>query len=141
MKITKRVKASTDNAGKPITAATASVDEMLEAFENRLADFGIESACGVESACDVDSACAVNSAQAIYGDERTVTIYEGDDDELYRDEDGSFCDGGICSLAEIKSWWNRDKDSDPVLLDYDSFDEWFSDTVENGYLRRYYEEV
>lgn len=117
MKITKIV-----NASKEIVRAK-STDDMLKAFEDRLSDFGIESNCKIESSDLLD------------GD---VDINGEDYNEFYEDVGAAFGEpGAIYSLAEIKTFWNEDRESDPVVSMYNSFDKWWNDTKSN-FLERYY---
>lgn len=48
----------------------------------------------------------------------------GEPDKIYRED-------------ELRSYWDTDHDSDPVMQEYDSFESWLSDTLDNGYLSNY----
>lgn len=61
-----------------------------------------------------------------------VKISANDYDTLYTDISGVFGEPGVTiSLGEMKEYWNEEKDNDPVLSDYDSYDEWWADTEQN----------
>lgn len=60
-----------------------------------------------------------------------VKINADDYNTLYTDIEGVFGEPGVTvSLGEMKEYWNDANDSDPVLSDYDSYDEWFEDTIQ-----------
>lgn len=40
----------------------------------------------------------------------------------------------VMTTEQAKQYWEENCDSDPVLCEYDSFDEWCKDSVENGYI-------
>lgn len=48
----------------------------------------------------------------------------GEPDKLYREDD-------------LRSYWDSDHDSDPVMREYDSFESWLDETLESGYLSDY----
>ena len=105
---------------KSITAATAQ--DMIDAFESKLAEFGVESA--------TDISCN----EAILGKriDKAVQINEEDFDEWYQDSGGGFGDpGDTYTLAEIKEIWNEDCESDPSMAQYTNFYDWWKDTQSN----------
>ena len=109
------VKASTEAvARKQENVQAASTADMLDAFQDKLEEFGVESSTDVKASEE---------------DDRKVEIYDSDYDEKYEDVYGSFGDPGqVYSLAVIKMYWNNNRYSDPVLESYSSFDEWWKDT-------------
>ena len=96
---------------KPVKAATSA--EMLSAFQDRLADFGVESKTDIE--------CRTVT--------RDVIINDSDYDEYFTDENGGFGDPGeVYSLGEIKQYWNSNSNDDPILADYPDFESWWAET-------------
>lgn len=121
-KVTKKaaVKASRQLRRKVIKASRSTAD-MLDAFEAKLAEFGIESDTKVNG-------CGAITSDTSIGKE--VEITDDDYAEQYEDLSGGFgADGVVYSMAEIKEYWNNNYDSDPVLIDYDSFEDWWSETA------------
>lgn len=54
----------------------------------------------------------------------------------YQDMDGSFSGiGDIFTENELRDMYKDMKHYDPVVGQYDTFEEWLKDTVENGYLK------
>lgn len=103
--------------------ASHTTSEMLEAFEDKLAEFGIESSTDVTAGSDLDS---------IRSNQRAVEIYSGDYQTKFEDLDGCFGGvGDIVSLAEIKEYWSENSLDDPILAAYSDFDSWFEDTFNN----------
>lgn len=50
--------------------------------------------------------------------------------ECYRDVSGMFGEpDDIVSIWDMKTYWNTYKNSDPVLMDYDTYEDWLSDTI------------
>jgi len=90
----------------PISAASGSIQDMLGAFENKLDEIG-----------------GSTKVQAGY-------------DPLYEDLGGGFTEpGGRIRYSEIKDYWDRENQNDPVLREYNGdFDTWWDDTRMN-YLR------
>lgn len=121
MKITKRSKVQA--ASRAIKASKSTAD-MLEAFEDKLAEFGIESKTCVEGASDID--WDDRSRQ-----DREVEVYGEDYNERYEDVGGGFDTDGIITLAEIKDYWNKNNISDPVLRNYSRYEDWWRDTRDN----------
>lgn len=76
-----------------------------------------------------DDQSDVASATTVQGSSE-VSVNTGDEAIKYKDTDGII--GGdpsaIYSLADLKILWNSEKDSDPSMSCYSSFDEWFADT-------------
>lgn len=61
-----------------------------------------------------------------------VEINGEDYNEKYEDVGGGFGDvGEIYSLADIKRFWNEDKDDDPILAEYSDFESWWRGTRDN----------
>lgn len=107
---------------KPSTTAikAATTADMLDAFEGKLADFGIQSKTNIS--CDDNSDSF----------DRSVQIDSDDYQYSYKDVEGGFGEPGeIYSLAEIKDFWNRENMNDPVLVDYPSYELWWNDTLSN----------
>lgn len=49
---------------------------------------------------------------------------------MYADYDGSFGEpGSVVSDDDIKKYWDENHTDDPVLLDYDSYEDWRKDTA------------
>lgn len=125
-KVSKTVKSSTNAKRKSnITASTAA--DMLDAFEAKLAEFG------VSAACDVKGSTGDPEMDSIMTDERAVEIYGEDWHDRYQDVGGGF--GGstddIYSLGEIKEYWNKNNIGDPSLEVYRTFEDWWRDTRDN----------
>lgn len=120
------VTASKDAKNRRIQASKTTED-MLNAFEAKLAEAGIESSTEIKgSAHDID--------------DRAVYISESDYSVKFKDVGGGFpTDNEIISLGEIKEWWNANNEGDPVLAEYPDFDSWWIDTRRN-YLQDYYED-
>ena len=118
MRIRKVVKASKDVSQKTKIVASKSTDEMLQAFEDKLEEFGIQSKTCVNSETDIAAS-----------DNKSVEIYEGDVWAEYVDDNGEFGEpGATYNMRDIKEYWNNENMSDPVLEGYASFDEWWADT-------------
>ena len=53
-------------------------------------------------------------------------------DECFKDVNGLFGDvGEILTIAQMREYWEENKDSDPVLMDYRNYKEWLKDTLDN----------
>ena len=102
-------------AGRIVTSpATTSTDEMLEAFEDKLAEL---------------KGCNDVSARTEVDDDKKVVIYGEDDYERYEDADGIFGERGeVYSFKDIKEYWNNNHDSDPSLEAFGTFEDWWSET-------------
>lgn len=99
--------------------ASTSIDDMLAAFEDKLADLGVE------------SSTTIQSSEAIYGD-REVEIYDEDWDDCYEDVGGGFgAPGAVYSLGQIKEEWNSDNEEDPSMASFPDFDSWWDETRSN----------
>lgn len=136
---------------RKVVSPSKSAEDMLNAFEAKLAEFGLDaSTCaekapkfGREDDIEAIEGCGLNASDDFDEDEisrqqREVEIYGEDANEKYEDVGGGFGeDGEIFSLAEIKDYWNKNNVSDPVLADYPNFDRWWNDTRSN-YMERYY---
>ena len=91
----------------------ASTADMLDAFESKLAEVGIESSTNVQASDEI----------------REAIIDPSDYDEIWIDNDGSFGEPGAqYSLGEIKEYWNGNNSSDPILTEYTDFNSWWADT-------------
>lgn len=98
---------------RKVIKASKSTADMLNAFEDKLAEFGIESSTEIKGSEDVE-------------------IYGEDYHEKYEDVGGGFGDTGkVYSLAEIKEYWNENRHGDPLLEVFDSFDRWWRNTRDN----------
>lgn len=54
---------------------------------------------------------------------------EGVDDEMFTDNDGVFGNpGDVISKKDMRAYYEENCDSDPSLMDYDSFEDWWSAT-------------
>ena len=54
---------------------------------------------------------------------------------MYRDRDGLFGDDGeLYSLSFFRKFWRENHEYDPVMSEYDNFEDWWDDTVGNGYV-------
>jgi hypothetical protein len=124
---------------RKVIKASKSTADMLEAFESKLAEFGIESS--IQAGCDTEPEGGWRDPEmtAIFGNERAVEIYEEDYTERYEDVGGGFAEpGSIITLADIKDYWNNNNMGDPSLEQYTSFNEWWADTRSN-FLSEYYD--
>ncbi len=53
-------------------------------------------------------------------------------DECFRDVHGLFGDvGEILTIAQMREYWEENKDRDPVLLEYTNYKAWLKDTLDN----------
>lgn len=53
-------------------------------------------------------------------------------DECFRDVHGLFGDvGEILTIAQMREYWEENKDRDPVLMEYRNYKEWLKDTLSN----------
>ncbi len=129
---------------RKVIKASKSTTDMLEAFEAKLAEFGVEASIqagcdsDIESCSDIESSWKDPEMTEIFGNERAVEIYESDYDVKYQDVGGGFDEpGSILTLAEIKEYWNNNNMGDPSLESYNSFEDWWNDTRSN-YLEEYF---
>lgn len=100
------------------TVTDKSTDDMLAAFENKLAEMQVSSSKKVECATDSNSL--------------SVAINDGDDSIFYKDVDGAFGDEGeFYALADIKKYWNDECYNDESLEEFGSFDAWWAATCED----------
>ena len=61
----------------------------------------------------------------------------GDEDEVdytEEDDDYDFTSDEPMTTEEAKKYWKENRTSDPLLEMYDSFEEWYKDSKENGYI-------
>ena len=111
------------NSKTSYVRASHTTSEMLDAFEDKLAEFGIESSTDVTAGSDLDS---------IRSNQRAVEIYGEDYQTKFEDLDGCFGEAGdIVSLAEIKEYWHENSLYNPIPAAYSDFDSWFEDTFNN----------
>lgn len=114
MKISKTVKASSQ-----IKASDTSIEEMLNAFEDRINEIDANSSEKVMCGSDLDYTSAL----------KNVPIRSNDYHIFYKDVDGGFGEAGaVYSLEEIKKYWNQEHDNDQSLAEYGSFEDWWNDT-------------
>lgn len=113
------IKAATEVKKQSIKAATA--DEMIDAFEERIAELSVETKTDVSCSDDIDRE-----------KERSVEILDSDNNIYYIDVEGGFGEPNAkYSLAEIKDYWNRENIGDPILEGYDNYEDWWIDTLNN----------
>lgn len=114
MKITKnKIVASSQT---PVKATTTA--DMLAAFEDKLAEFGVQSSTDIR--CSEDET------------DLSVEIFDGDDEIFYQDIDGAFgIPGDYYTLADIKEYWNDEYRSDYSLSEFGSFEAWWEETCGN----------
>lgn len=106
---------------RAIKASTA--DEMIDAFEERIAELSVQSSTDVS--CTSDEIDAKEKA-------RQVKINNSDYSAKYKDVEGGFGEeNAVYTLAEIKEFWNRENMGDPVLEGYDDYESWWNDTLNN----------
>lgn len=111
-------------ASRRAVKAAVSTADMLDAFEHRLSELGVNSKTNVSCSSDDEA------------EERSVNISGTDYQYRYEDVEGGFGEPGkVYSLAEIKEFWNKENMNDPVLADYPSYDLWWKDTM-NNFLRQ-----
>ena len=61
-----------------------------------------------------------------------VEIFGEDYNDRYEDVGGGFGEPGkVISVADMKQYWNENRDDDPVLSEFRSFEEWFENTRDN----------
>lgn len=54
---------------------------------------------------------------------------EGDDDEMFTDHDGVFGNpGDVISKRDMRDYWEDNYESDPSLIEFNSFEDWWSAT-------------
>ena len=105
MKITKQPKAS-------------STSDMLNAFEAKLAEMSVDSCSDIKGSEDLHS--------------EEVPIEEADYHDMWQDVGGGFGDPGeFYSLADIKGYWNDQREYDPCVNIYNTFEAWWEDTKHN----------
>lgn len=132
-----------------VVKASKSTSEMLAAFENKLAELGVDASENVNCGCDdkevtgedrldiedVESCGSVGASKDVdFYDDRAVEIYGEDYHEKYEDVGGGFDidrADSIITLAEMKEYWNDNNMGDPVLAEYPNFYSWFNDTRNN----------
>ena len=96
----------------------ASTADMLDTFQNKLAEIGIESSTNVQASDEI----------------REVIVDPSDYDVLWTDTDGMFGEpGATWSLGDLKEYWNGNNMSDPILAEYPDFGSWYADTTSIDY--------
>lgn len=67
-----------------------------------------------------------------------VNASESVQSAMYQDMDGSTLGdiGTTATEEELRRLYDEWHDSDPVVSEYDSFEDWLDDTVNNGYLKK-----
>ena len=66
-----------------------------------------------------------------YMDEETVfyTFLDSEDDL------NESIDNDIMTPEEARKYWDNEKDNDPVLAEFDNFQDWYDESVKNGYIK------
>lgn len=101
-----------------IIKASASNDDMLTAFEDKLAELASYSD---------DRLKQVSSSTGVKG--AIVEISDADHSEKYTDPQHVFGYDDYYSLADFKDYWNRNYYWDDSLQEFNTFDEWWNETV------------
>ena len=73
-----------------------------------------------------------------YMDEETVfyTFLDSEDDlheSLHESIDDIYND--VMTPEEARKYWDSEKDNDPVLVEFDNFQDWYDESVKNGYIK------
>ena len=63
---------------------------------------------------------------------RNNTELSGDKD-LHESIDDIYND--VMTPEEARKYWDNEKDSDPVLAEFDNFQDWYDESVKNGYIK------
>ena len=63
---------------------------------------------------------------------RNNTELSGDKD-LHESIDDTYND--VMTPEEARKYWDSEKDNDPVLAEFDNFQDWYDESVKNGYIR------
>ena len=63
---------------------------------------------------------------------RNNTELSGDKD-LHESIDDIYND--VMTPEEARKYWDNEKDNDPVLIEYDNFQDWYDESVKNGYIK------
>ena len=63
---------------------------------------------------------------------RNNTELSGDKD-LHESIDDTYND--VMTPEEARKYWDSEKDSDPVLAEFDNFQDWYDESVKNGYIK------
>ena len=63
---------------------------------------------------------------------RNNTELSGDKD-LHESIDDTYND--VMTPEEARKYWDNEKDNDPVLIEYDNFQDWYDESVKNGYIK------
>lgn len=89
-----------------------STEKMLSEFKERINE--------LENKSEVTSTTIISSSQ------------------MYADVGGGF--GGVIgemySEDDLRSMWDRDHDDDPCMAEYNSYEAWMSDNINNGWLKK-----
>ena len=117
--------------------ANASIDKMLDAFNRRIDKLEGYQSEHVESTKKVDSGC--------HGEKKKKEV-EGSafvEENLYIDENGNaFGEAGLTyTEKDLREYFDKNKGSDPILQGYESFEDWLTDTIDNGLLVPHYPDV
>ena len=57
-------------------------------------------------------------------------ILGNEDEDDYTEDDSE-----VMTTDEAKEYWKNNRTSDPILEDYDSFEDWYKESKENGYIK------
>ena len=73
-----------------------------------------------------------------YMDEETVfyTFLDSEDDlheSLHESIEDEYND--VMTPKEARKYWDAEKDNDPVLVEFDNFQDWYDESVKNGYIK------
>ena len=63
---------------------------------------------------------------------RNNTELSGDKD-LHESIDDTYND--VMTPEEARKYWDNEKDNDPVLAEFDNFQDWYDESVKNGYIK------
>lgn len=63
---------------------------------------------------------------------RNNTELSGDED-LHESIEDAYND--IMTPEEARKYWDAEKDNDPVLVEFDNFQDWYDESVKNGYIK------
>lgn len=86
---------------KVIKASRGSAADMLDAMESALNDAGVSA--------------SVNASSRVFDDTSGIFTFPG----------------GTVEESELREYWDSNYNDDPVLQQYENYDEWLNDTVSN----------
>lgn len=71
--------------------------------------------------------------ESLINESKEVEIPENADTIKFKDVGGGFGGNGteVLSLKDVMEYWNKEHNSDPTLMEYDSFEEWWAPTKDN----------